>query len=281
MDHRIGAAADAALVRHEARHQAALAVQAVRVAASMRGRLGAAVGELVALELVVEPEAIEILDQREIEHVDPHHRRRAVVAVVVPGAVRGEDEIAARGLAALALDRGVAAIVGQDGAARIGRVDVHRRDVARIVDRHRTADGARHLQASAETRIGEQELLALGELDGRHVRGAGDLGDAVEVGADLLPAPAMRRRLHLRLADAAAGELAGHLDAGVAEPGALRRRVRLGAQPDVERTGLGVERLHGGAGVDLGAGLGFLLVLRLGCDGHGCPPSWILGGSLP
>ena len=75
----------------------------------------------------------------------------------------------------------------------------------------------------------------------------------------------MRRGLHLRLADAAAGKRPGRIDAGVAEPGPLRRRVRLGAQPDVERAGLGVERLHGGAGVDLG-----LLFL---CDGgHGFPP---------
>src|SRR5262249_14508061 len=108
----------------------------------------------------------------------------------------------------------------------------------------------------------------------RDVGGTGDLGDAVEVGADLLPAPTVRRGLHLRLADAAAGELAGRLDAGVAEPGTLRRRVRLGAEPDIERTGLGVERLHGGAGVDLGAGLRvcFGAGLLLGCGGHGCPP---------
>ena len=140
VDHRVGAAADAALVRHEAGHQAALAVQAVRIAVAVLRRLGAAVGQLVALELVVEPQAVEILDQREVEHVDPHHRGRAVVAVVVPGAVRREDQIAARGLAALALDGGVAAVVGQDGAARVGRVDVHRRDVAGIVDRDRAAD---------------------------------------------------------------------------------------------------------------------------------------------
>src|SRR5262249_26986391 len=123
----------------------------------------------------------------------------------------------------------------------------------------RAADRAGHLQPAAESRIGEQELLTLGELDGRDVGRAGDLGDAVEIGADLLPAPAVRRRLHLRLADAAAGDLAGRLDAGVAEPGPLRRRVRLGAQPDVQRTGFGVERLHGGAGVDLPAGLLLLL----------------------
>ncbi len=152
-------------MRHEAGHQSARAVEPVRIAAAVGRRLGAAVAQVLAFILVVEPQAVEIFDQRKIQHVDPHHRGGAVVAVVVPGAVRGQDQIAARSLATLALDRGVAAILGQDGAARIGGMDMHRRDIARIVDRDGAADRAGDLQPAAESRIGEQELLALGELD--------------------------------------------------------------------------------------------------------------------
>src|SRR4029077_11555483 len=98
----------------------------------------------------------------------------------------------------------------------------------------------------------------------RYVRCARDFRDAVEIGADLLPAPAMRRGLELRAADPAARQLAAGLHAGVAEPGPLRRRVRLGAQPDVEFAGLLVEAFHRLAGVDLGAAR-----LLLGDGGHG------------
>jgi hypothetical protein len=58
---------------------------------------------------------------------------------------------------------------------------------------------------------------------------ASDFSDAVEIRRDLGPAPQMGERLQLRRTDPAGGEPAACLDSGIAEPRALRRRVRLGA----------------------------------------------------
>src|SRR5690242_13291503 len=54
----------------------------------------------------------------------------------------------------------------------------------------------------------------------------------------------MRQRLHLIGADAAAGELAADIEAGLTEPRPLRWRVRLRPQPDAVFAGLGIEALH-------------------------------------
>jgi hypothetical protein len=236
----------------------------LRVTVGVLRRLGAAVAGALAGKRVVEPYAVEEFHQGKIQHVDPHHRRRAVIAVVVPGAVGGEDEIATLRLAALALDDGVAPILGQDGAARIGRMDMHRRHVAGIVDRDGAADRVGDLQPAAKARIGEQELLALRELDRRHVAIACDFGDAVEIGADLAPPPAVRRGLDLVGADPPGRHLAARLDVGVAEPRPLRRRIRLGPQPDVEFAGFGIELFHRLARID-GRRRGFFARER----GHG------------
>jgi hypothetical protein len=71
-------------------------------------------------------------------------------------------------------------------------MNMHRSDIPRIVDRHRTAHRAGDLQPPAEPRIGQQKLLALGKFDRRDVGAARDLGDFVEIGRDLVPAPAVR-----------------------------------------------------------------------------------------
>src|SRR5258708_25881212 len=70
------------------------------------------------------------------------------------------------------------------------------------------------------------------------------------MGADLAPPPGVRRRLDLVGADPARRKRAARLDAGVAEPRPLSRRIRLGPQPDIELAGLGVERFHGLARVE-------------------------------
>src|SRR5262249_36858130 len=117
VDHRGRVAGDAASVRHETRQHAAGAVELLRVAVGELLRLGAAVAGTLAVKLIVEPDAVEELHQGEIEYVDPGHRGRAVIAVIVPGTVGGEDEIAALGLAALAFDDRIAPILRQDGPA--------------------------------------------------------------------------------------------------------------------------------------------------------------------
>ena len=118
-----------------------MAVERFRVAVGLDRRLALLVGAGARLELLVDPGAVQELHQRPVQHVDPDHRLRVLVAVVVPGAVRRQDDVAAGGFAALALDIGVAALGGQDGAAGVRRVHVRRCDVAGIVDRDRAADG--------------------------------------------------------------------------------------------------------------------------------------------
>src|ERR1043166_9514917 len=128
------------------------------VCSSDLGLLRPRIALALAREFLVDPDAVEKLHQWEIEDVGPNDRGRAVIAVVVPGAVRGQDQIAARRLAALALDRRIAAILGEDRAAGVRGVPVHRRDIAEVVDRYRAADRRRHLQPAAEAGIDQQEL---------------------------------------------------------------------------------------------------------------------------
>jgi hypothetical protein len=54
----------------------------------------------------------------------------------------------------------------------------------------------------------------------------------------------MRRGLDLVGADAPRRDRAARLHAGVAKPRPLRRRIGLGAQPNVELAGLGIEAFH-------------------------------------
>jgi hypothetical protein len=239
--------ADAALVIDEGRLEAAVAVELARIAFAEGHRLDVGVA-LRARHVVIDPGGVEELHQRPVERVDPDYRLVGIVAVVVPGAVRREDQIAAIGGTALAFDDGVAALVGEDGAARVRGMQVHGRDVAGIVDRDRAADGVGDLQPAVQARIEEQDALAVGELDRRHVRLAGDLGNLMEIRAVFLPAPHMRRGLHLRDGDAAAGELSASGAVGLAEPGTLGRRICLGAYPDVVLARFGVDRLHELAG---------------------------------
>src|SRR5215469_11964300 len=153
MEHRRHRAPKAALVPGKARQHTALPKKLVGVTGLVADPLRPGIARGFAGELVVEPDAIEKFHQREIQHIDPNDRLASIIAVVVPSAVRCEDQIAARGLAALPLDRRVAAFFRQDRAARIGGVDVHRSDIVRIVDRHRAAHRAGDLQTPAESWI--------------------------------------------------------------------------------------------------------------------------------
>src|SRR5215472_9269570 len=153
MEHRRHRAPKAALVPGKARQHATLSIKLAGVTGVVADPLRPGIARGFAGELVVEPDAIEKLHQRKIQHIDPRHRLASVIAVIVPSAVRGKDQIAARRLTALPLDRRVAALFRQDRAARVGGVDVHRSDIARIVDRHRAAHRAGDLKTPAEPRI--------------------------------------------------------------------------------------------------------------------------------
>src|SRR5215470_1965473 len=123
MEHRRHGAPKAALIPGKARQHTALPKKLVGVTGLVADPLRPGIARGFAGELVVEPDAIEKFHQREIQHIDPNDRLASIIAVVVPSAVRREDQIAARGLAALPLDRRVAAFFRQNRAARIGRVD--------------------------------------------------------------------------------------------------------------------------------------------------------------
>src|SRR5262245_7411804 len=106
--------------------------------------------------------------------------------MVVPRAVRRKDEVAARRLATVALGDGVAAFVGQSGAASVRRVQMHGGDVAGIVDRNRAADGVGDLQPAIESWIEQQNALPVGEFNGRYVCLARNLGNAMQVRTELI-----------------------------------------------------------------------------------------------
>src|SRR5262249_27018132 len=74
-------------------------------------------------------------------------------------------------------------------------------------------------------------------------------GDLVQVGAVFLPTPHIRLGLELSDGDAPRRQLARALTTGLAEPWTLRRRIGLGADPDVVLAGLGVDLLHQLAGL--------------------------------
>ena len=164
----------------EGRLDAALAVELARIAFAEGHRLDIGVA-LRARHVVIDPGGVEELHQRPVERVDPDHRLVGIVAVVVPGAVRRQDQVAAGGGAALALDHRVAPLSDRMVRLALGECR-HRRDVARIVDRDRAADGVGDLQPSVQPGIEQQDALAVGELDRRYVGLAGDLGDLVQVG---------------------------------------------------------------------------------------------------
>src|SRR5262249_3929371 len=151
-----------------------------------------------------------------------------IVAVIVPGAVRRQDQVAALGGAALALDDRVAAFVREDGAAGVGRMKMHGRDVAGMVERDRAADGVGDLQPAAPSGVEQENALAIRELDRRYVGLARNLRDAMQIRAELAPAPHIGERLHLGDRDAPRRELPAAFAAGFAEPGTLRRRIGLG-----------------------------------------------------
>ncbi len=236
-------AADPALMVDERRLDAAVAVKLARIAFAVRNRLHVRIA-LRAGHVVIDPRGIEKFHQRPVQRIDPDHRLVGIVAVIVPGPVRGQDEIAAVRGAALAFDDGVAAFVRQNGSAGIRRMQMDRRDVARIVDRDGAADRVSHLQAPVQSGIKQKDALPVGEFNRGDVGFAGDFGDLLQVTAVFAPLPHMRKGLHLIDGDAAGAELSRTFAAGFAEPRPLRRRIGLGAHPDIVLAGFAVDGLH-------------------------------------
>ena len=72
------------------------------MAVAVRRLLHPGIALALAGEVLVDPAAIEKFEQWKVKDVGPDDRACAVVAVVVPSAVRGQDQIATRRQAALA-----------------------------------------------------------------------------------------------------------------------------------------------------------------------------------
>ena len=70
------------------------------------------------------------LRERRIESVQPHHRLRAEIAVIMPRPVRRHHKIPRRHRRALAVHRRVRALAFDDEAQRVGCMPVRRRDLA-------------------------------------------------------------------------------------------------------------------------------------------------------
>ena len=187
------------------------------------------------LELLVDPGAVEEFHQRPVQHVDPDHRLADPRCRGRARCRSGVRMMSPRvGFAALALDIGVAALVRQDGAAGVRAVHMRGRDVAGIVDRDRAADGVGDLQAAAEAGIGQQDALPVGELDRRDV-GLCWRCAAMRSRYGCIPSSASdTAALFIWLAATRPVAIwPAPVAAGVGEPGPLRRRIHLGADPDI------------------------------------------------
>ena len=188
---------------------------------------------------------LKMIDRRQIEHVEPHHRLLAGIAVVVRRPVGGDDEVAMRHHGLLAFDRGIGALAVEHEADRGGRVLMHVGDLA----------GQNELDAG-EQRIGDARLAglagifqhqhaALGFLGADHV--AGLHHQLLDVGKFPHRRPALGLRLRRH-------QVLEHLPE--------RRHVEFG-----NLVVIGLPRhLH----VVLGAGSG---LRSCGCDRHGRVPS--------
>src|SRR6516225_4604072 len=116
MKHRRRPVPEAASVRHEARDQATAAIERMRIRSGSVHPMRPSIAFGFSRKLLVEPDAIEELHQRKIQDIDPDDWLGAVIAVIVPSAVRSQDQVAARGLAALPVDRRITTLVRQDGS---------------------------------------------------------------------------------------------------------------------------------------------------------------------
>ena len=132
---------------------------------------------------MVRERRVEELHDRDIQTVEPEHRRRALVAVVVPGHRRRDDEVAVVHERAFAVDGRVRAVALEDEPECALGVPVGGRDLARQQVLHRDRDGV----ASGALRhagVVEAQDAPLGAAAGRH-----ELRRPPHQRLDVLPAP--------------------------------------------------------------------------------------------
>ena len=134
-----------------------------------------------------------VIDQRQIQHVEPDHRRGAVVTMLMPQASRGQDQITTAHGALLAVHCGVSALAFHDHAHGVRRVAVARRPFAGKQQLHTQVNrGARLHLVQTMPGIGQHEHAAFGLFDRRELAGLEQKRPDVTVG------PAGRTRLARR-----------------------------------------------------------------------------------
>ncbi len=95
--------------------------------------------------------AFEIIKQRQVQRIQPHHGFIAIVAVVMPVTAGGQDQIAFRHRQAFAVDDGKAAFAFDDNPHRRGCVDMGRCRFTRQQQLHPQIDRGRGLHRPCPT----------------------------------------------------------------------------------------------------------------------------------
>ncbi len=119
---------------------------------------------------------VEQADDRDVQPVQPHHRRVGLVAVIVPGPAWRDDEIARAHHRSLALHRGVGAAALDDEAQRGLRMAVRRRDLAGQNKLHAGEQRVGHRGMPAQARVLQDQHAALGLLRGDQAAGLHQVG---------------------------------------------------------------------------------------------------------
>jgi hypothetical protein len=142
--------------------QSTRSVQVVRVVVRQSHSLGTPPNGLttrvVGFAVVeVEVDSPKMVNERQVKHVYPEGGLGAVVAMIMPGALGGQDEISAMHDTLLALNDGVAAITLQHEPAGAGRVPVHGRRLSRPHDLVGDVEGVRCEVLREHARVRQDE----------------------------------------------------------------------------------------------------------------------------
>ncbi len=175
------------------RHGLAVADRQQPARGEQRIGQGREVDRIVGRRAHVAENAIERLDHRHVEDIDPDGARLAVVVVAVPGPVGRHDQITVAHVAAQAVDEGAAALPLEHDAQRRGRVAVR----AGALARQHALDGADDVgdrgEAPLEMRVGQDQHAVVGIM-------AGDGGGCrLYQRREVAPAPDVRRHRARRL----------------------------------------------------------------------------------
>src|SRR5580692_11797270 len=127
---------DSTIVVHEHRLETTRRIEAGGVARALRDRLTVR-RQIAVWRRIIEFEyrRVEHFDQWDVQDVEPDHRFIALIAMVVPLAVGGQDKIPAAGGEFLAADRRIATAAHENEPAGGWCVPVDRRGLAWIVER--------------------------------------------------------------------------------------------------------------------------------------------------